>query len=69
MQPIDDGDSVGFLKGNTMQILGFGLLFSDYNIYVVDDFGNLITVDAMQSIVSTRDVMHLTAAGEIPNII
>lgn len=52
-----------------MQILGFGLLFSDYNIYVVDDFGNLITVDAMQSIVSTRDVMHLTAAGEIPNII
>lgn len=52
-----------------MQTLGFGLLFSDYNIYVVDDFGNLVTVNAMQSIVSTRDVMHLTAAGEIPNII
>lgn len=52
-----------------MTHLGFGLMFSDYNIYVVDDFGNLVVVDAMQSIVVTRDVMHLTAAGDIPNII
>jgi len=52
-----------------MQSLGFGLWFCDYNVYVVDDYGNFISVDAMQSIVSTRDVMHLNASGDIPNII
>jgi hypothetical protein len=52
-----------------MIALGFGMHFNDYNIYVVDDFGNLVTCDAMQSIVSTRDVMYVTAAGDVPNII
>lgn len=52
-----------------MFALGFGLFFSAYNIYVVDDFGNLVTCDAMQSIVSTRDVMHAAVGGDVPNII
>lgn len=52
-----------------MFALGFGLFLSAYNIYVVDDFGNLVTCDATQSIVSTRDVMIRTASGDVPNII
>lgn len=52
-----------------MIALGFGMYFSEYLIYVVDDFGNLVTCEAMQSIVSTRDVMYVTAAGDVPNII
>jgi hypothetical protein len=58
-----------FLKGNIMEALGFGMWFCNYNIYVVDDYGNFVSVDAMQSIVSTRDVMQAVVGGDIPSII
>ena len=52
-----------------MEALGFGMWFCNYNIYVVDDYGNFVSVDAMQSIVSTRDVMQAVVGGDIPSII